>query len=71
MEALLLTLAIYFIPSIVAMVNDHKNVAGIIILNLLTGWTGIGWVGALIWAVVNAKQPEVVVHVVYKDQQEK
>jgi hypothetical protein len=25
--------------------------AGIIVLNLLLGWTVLGWVGALIWAV--------------------
>ncbi len=46
-------LAIYFIPVFVAASNDHKNSTGILILNLFLGWTVIGWIGALIWAVTN------------------
>ena len=44
-------LAFYFIPSILAINHKHENRQGIIILNLLLGWTFIGWVVALIWAV--------------------
>jgi len=43
-------LALYFIPSIVG--RDKKNKEGIFILNFFLGWTGIGWVIALIWAVL-------------------
>jgi|ERR1035437_1428788 hypothetical protein len=47
--ALLIGVTIYFIP---AMVGQHKHHAGaIFVLNLLLGWTIIGWVGALIWAM--------------------
>ena len=42
-------LVIYFIPSFVA--SKKKNVGAIVALNLLLGWTLIGWVGALIWAM--------------------
>ena len=31
--------------------RDHLSQGGIIVLNLLLGWTVLGWVGALIWAV--------------------
>jgi hypothetical protein len=44
-----IALAIYFIPTFVA--SDHPHMAGIFLLNLFFGWTLIGWVGALIWAV--------------------
>ena len=45
--------AFYFLPSIIAARHKKKNAAAIFILNLLTGWTFIGWVGALIWALVH------------------
>ena len=41
----------YFLPSIVAIVRSKRDIAGIILLNLFLGWTMIGWVVALIWAV--------------------
>lgn len=56
---LILMFAFYFLPSIIAMFRGHKNIAGIIILNLFLGWTMIGWLGALIWSVLSQKEPEV------------
>ena len=41
---------LYFLPTIVALVRHHRNRLSIIILNLLVGWTFIGWVIALVWA---------------------
>ena len=49
----LVLLAIYFLPTIIAMVRNHTNKLAIIIVNVALGWTGIGWLGALIWAVIN------------------
>jgi len=46
---------IYFIPSIVANGNNHKNTTPIVILNIFLGWTFIGWVIALIWACMKEK----------------
>ena len=46
---ILILAAIYFLPFLVA--YNHKNAVGIFVLNLFLGWTLIGWVGALIWAV--------------------
>lgn len=40
----------YFLPSFVARNGKHPN--AIFYANLLLGWTGIGWVGVLIWAIV-------------------
>lgn len=41
----------YIIPSLIAHSRKAKRLPGIIVLNLLLGWTLLGWVGALIWAV--------------------
>jgi hypothetical protein len=43
-------LAIYFIPGLIAMMRGHQNAAAIFILNLLLGWTFLGWAIALVWA---------------------
>jgi len=51
--SLLLIIAIggvYFIPYIVARRRKHHNAEAIGVLNLLLGWTAIGWIVALIWA---------------------
>jgi hypothetical protein len=45
---------IYFIPSFVAV--GKRNSGAIFALNLFLGWTFIGWVGALIWAIMD-KEP--------------
>ena len=42
-------LSLYFLPSILG--RNKRNFAAIFILNLLLGWTIIGWLVALIWAV--------------------
>jgi hypothetical protein len=43
---------IYFLPSIIALFNDHKNFTVIFILNFLIGWTGVGWLVTLLWALL-------------------
>ncbi len=45
-----LMVAFYFLPTIVAQVNRKQTIAGIFLLNFLLGWTGLGWIGALVWA---------------------
>ena len=42
---------LYFLPLFVAGVRSVVHVPGIAILNLFLGWTLIGWVAALVWAV--------------------
>ncbi len=41
---------IYFIPALMANSRKHKNFLAVFMLNLLLGWTFIGWVLALVWA---------------------
>ncbi len=41
----------YFTPYIIALCREHKKMLRIFWLNLLTGWTRVGWLVALIWAL--------------------
>lgn len=40
----------YFLPWIVAAKRGHHNCGAIGVLNLLTGWTFVGWVISIVWA---------------------
>ena len=43
---------IYFLPTINAMSGvKHKNSDAILLVNLFFGWSGLGWLIALIWSV--------------------
>ena len=42
--------AIYSLPTIVAGLRSHPNGGSIIVLNLLLGWTLVGWVVSLAMA---------------------
>lgn len=55
----LVALFIYFIPTIVAFARNHANALAIFILNLFLGFTLVGWVIALIWAVYNKEMPKI------------
>jgi hypothetical protein len=57
--AFLLMLFLYFIPALVG--KNKRNAGSIFLLNLLAGWTIIGWIGALIWAASKDPQPATVV----------
>ena len=49
--------ALYFLPTIIAQARGHRNWIALAALNLLAGWTVIGWIGALVWALVRAPEP--------------
>jgi ABC-type transport system involved in cytochrome c biogenesis permease component len=56
MDSLVLTLVlvlIYMLPWLIAMLRDHHNRSAICVLNLLLGWTALGWIIALVWALTN------------------
>lgn len=44
-------IGLYFMPTILANANKKRNKDAIFVLNLLLGWTFVGWVVALVWAV--------------------
>jgi len=42
---------IYLVPSFIAGARKHRSGMAIVALNILLGWTFLGWVGALIWSL--------------------
>jgi hypothetical protein len=46
----IISLAFYFLPTIVAVIRKKRNALAIFLLNLFLGWTFIGWVVAIVWA---------------------
>lgn len=48
--------AIYFLPSIIAVARKHKNATPIFIFNLFLAWTIIGWIAAIIWSTTHVRR---------------
>ena len=44
-------LGIYFLPALVADKRKKKSKSAILALNFFLGWTFLGWLIALIWAL--------------------
>ena len=49
---------IYMLPSFIAYKRNHKNAIAVILINFFLGATVIGWVGALIWAVLDKQSDD-------------
>ena len=43
--------AIYFLPSMIAGSRGHMSASAIVALNVLAGWTALGWILALVWSL--------------------
>lgn len=59
---MLLSLAcglLYFFPFVLAVARDTAARGGILLLNLLLGWTLIGWCVALVMAITGATRRQV------------
>lgn len=55
--AMMLALAVlYFVPTIIAVKRKHKSTGGIVALNILAGWTFVGWLIALVWSLSSPQQ---------------
>ncbi len=48
---LFISLAIYFIPVIIAYMRKHNNTLAICLMTIFLGWTFLGWLAALLWAL--------------------
>jgi hypothetical protein len=52
---ILITLGIiYFLPTVVAGIRSHRQIWAIFALNLLLGWSFIGWAAAMVWALIRS-----------------
>ena len=46
-----LALGVYMLPAMVAAGRNHRSGTAITVLTVLLGWTLLGWVVALVWAL--------------------
>ena len=56
-------LGMYFLPTMIAVWRKHANSGAIACLNCFLGWTVLGWIGSLVWAVSN-RPTAPVVHII-------
>ena len=52
-----MALFLYFVPALTAKYRKHPGQDGILVLNLFLGWTVLGWVIALVWAMSRPVPP--------------
>ena len=50
----ILVVVAYGMPTIVAVANKSRYIAPAVIINILLGWTFIGWVVAMVFAAMPA-----------------
>ena len=43
----------YMLPFSIAYIEEKKNTSAIFALNFFLGWTLVGWVVSLVWALAN------------------
>lgn len=51
--AILAVWAVYFLPWLIAILRGRANGCAIGVVNIFLGWTLVGWVVALAWAVAD------------------
>lgn len=56
MLSVVVLFALYLAPWIIARFRQHDNSLAIFWLNLLLGWSFIGWIAAFIWALMAQKR---------------
>jgi hypothetical protein len=61
MSFLLFLFAMYWLPTLIAVVRQAPSALGVALLNFFLGWTVIGWIMALVWALAANTGPHVIV----------
>lgn len=49
--SILLIVAAYLLPMLIAMIRDHHQIWAITAVNVILGWTALGWIVALVWSL--------------------
>jgi len=57
----ILALVLYFLPTILSLILRRRNTLAIFAMNLLLGWSLVGWVVALVWALTKDNQNQTVI----------
>jgi hypothetical protein len=58
---LIILVFIYILPAVIANKRNVKNQGMIWLVNILLGWTLIGWALVFIWAIVEKEDPALVI----------
>jgi hypothetical protein len=66
-----LVFGLYLLPAIVAAIRKHQSFGGIFILNLLLGWTVLGWIVALVWALSHVLPKQKQINAAYEREVER
>lgn len=51
-------IVIHFIPLFIAVLRNHRNMGPIAAVNVLLGWTVLGWIGAFVWSLTANTEPK-------------
>jgi hypothetical protein len=51
MSFFLFVCAMYWLPTLIAVVRRTPSALGVAVFNFFLGWTVIGWIVALVWAL--------------------
>lgn len=62
------TAAVYFLPAFIAFRRRHRNRIAILVINLLLGFSGVGWIVAAAWALTGEIGPEYPVKETTRDE---
>jgi hypothetical protein len=52
----IIAFSFYSIPSIIALIRRKRNTVAIVALNILLGWSIIGWVVSLVWSLTKDQE---------------
>lgn len=52
---ILVLAALYLLPTFIAMGRSHHNAGAIAALNILAGWTALGYLAAFVWCLTSVK----------------
>jgi hypothetical protein len=61
MTFLMILFMMYWLPTLVAIVRHTPSALGVAALNFFLGWTVIGWIMALVWALAAGPAQQVIV----------
>ena len=61
MSFILFLIAMYWLPTLIAIVRQTHSALGVAMINFFLGWTVIGWFLALFWALAAHSGPHVIV----------